>query len=180
LTKDSPGVVVVAAVVAERAAAGVAERARVVVGSRAARLREGLPEPGGRLPKRLPAEGALQLAAVLRPIVGRRSVRPAGQRPPVELSAEQGSPGELPAAPQVEAGLRSNRAPARRLPPAAAPLALVRERRQDQPSRLAARKSEPAWPPEHGQVISRDSEPELALRTWRRRGKRAFPACRIA
>jgi hypothetical protein len=162
----------VAAVVVDGAAGGVAvgERARVVAGSRVARLREELPEPGGRLPKRLPAEGARQLAAVLRPIEGRRSVRPAEQR----------SPGELPAAPQVEAGLRSNQAHARRLPQAAPALLRERVRPRGQPSRPVARESELAWRPDSAQLISRALELELAPRTYSKRAEPAPPACRNA
>jgi hypothetical protein len=130
--------VVDGAAAAERArVAVVAQRAQVVAGSTAARLREGLPEPAGSLPEQLPAVGPRLLAAVRQPITGRRSVRPAALR---WLE-------ELPRAPQVEAGLRSNRAPARPLPRGEALPALVRVRRRDRPSRPVARESEPARRP---------------------------------
>jgi hypothetical protein len=163
------GAVAVGAVAVAAAAVVV-----VVAGSAAARLRAGLLEPGGRPQNRPPVEvvrpEARAPAAVPPPTMGRRSVRPAGQR----------SPEELPAEPQVLAGLESNQAADRLLPPALAQLARVRVRRRDRPLRLAARKAEPAWRPDSGQVISRALELELAPRTYRKRAKPAPPACRSA
>jgi hypothetical protein len=169
---------VAVAVVAEAGAVGavVAVAVAAAGASAAGRLRAGLREPGGRPQDRLPVEvvrpGARAPAAVLPQTTGRRSVRPAGRR----------SPEEPPAAPQVLAGLESNPAADRLLPPAQAPPARVRVRvrRRDRPLRLVARKSVPARQPPRDRALSPGWGVAVAPRICRKRAKHAPRACRSA